>query len=206
MGRKRVEPESIVIECKQSRADFLRDSRDRKRLIRERASLHDRRVYLEEEHIKPNEPHLRALDTTLYGSDDSHAAWDFSRTRCVEHRDIVAKIEQIERQLSDGTKFGDIARWALADRLYLCAPRGMIRPRELPDGWGLLEVHNRALAGVPCAEPVRVRVRAADQRSPERFRERTLRNIAASCTRDALRKLKDERAPSLALEPVARDR
>ncbi len=81
----------------------------------------------------------------------------------------------------------------------------MIRPRELPDGWGLLEVHHRALAGVECADPVRVRVRAADTRSPERFRERTLRNIAAASTRDALRKLRDERTPSLALEPVARD-
>ncbi len=193
MGRKKVEPESIVIECKQSRADFLRDSRDRKRLIKERASLNERREFLEEEHIKPNEPYLRALDTTLYGSDDSNAAWDFSRTRCIEHRDIVAKIEQIERRLSDGTKFGDIARWALADRLYLCAPSGLINKRELPPGWGLIECRRSRIASAAAdpaarlAEDLTVRIEAAKQPCDPDRRVRLLRIIATSTTRAWLR-------------------
>jgi hypothetical protein len=193
MGLKRCEPESIIIECKQSRADFLRDSRDRQSLIAERAALNKRRERLEERVIKPNEPYLQAPDATLYGAEDSAETWDFSRTRCVEHRDIVAEIERVERRLGEGTKFGDIARWALADRLYLCAPSGLIRKREVPPGWGLIECRRsrlRAAAADPAlglAEDLVVRVEAAKQPCDPDRRVRLLRNIASSTTRAWLR-------------------
>ena len=193
LGFKRCEPESIVIECKQSRADFLRDSRDRRRLVIERARLNKRRAHLEERVIKPNEPHLQAPDATLYGAEDSIETWDFSRTCCVEHRDIVAEIERIERRISEGTKFGDIARWALADRLYLCAPSGLIRKSEVPPGWGLIECRRSRLnsaAADPAqrlAEDLVVRVEAEKQPCDPDRRVRLLRNIATSTTRAWLR-------------------
>ncbi|MCB9838747.1 MAG: hypothetical protein H6813_05360 [Phycisphaeraceae bacterium] len=193
MGHRRIDPESIVIECKQSRSDFLKDSRDRRRLVAERARLDLRRQRLEERVIKPNEPHLRAPDATLYGAEDSNDAWDFSRTRCVEHRDIVAELRRIERLLSDGTKFGDIARWALADRLYLCAPSGLVRRHEVPPGWGLIECRRsklRRAAADPeaaLAEDLVVRVEADRQPCDPDRRVRLLRNIASSTTRAWLR-------------------
>lgn len=194
MGLRKCKPESIVIECKQSRADFLRDSRDRRGLIEQRAKLNKRRQYLEENRIKPLEPHLRAPDATLFGADaDSNEAWDFARTRCVEHRDIIDRINRIERRLSDGTKFGDIARWALADRLYLCAPSGLIARREVPPGWGLLECRRSRLSAVAAdpeqrlAEDLVTRVQAPRQPCDPDRRARLLRNIAASTTRAWLR-------------------
>jgi len=193
LGFKRCEPESIVIECKQSRADFLRDSQDRVRLIEMRARLHEHREHLEESRIKPNEPHLQALDSSLYGEDETNQAWDFSRTKCIEHRDIVSEIAGVERKLSDGTKFGDIVRWALADRLYLCAPSGLIRKREVPPGWGLIECRRsklRVVAADPAprlAEDLIVRVEAQSQPCDPDRRVRLLRNIATSTTRAWLR-------------------
>lgn len=193
LGFRRCEPESIVIECKQSRADFIRDSQNRERLIKSRAGLNERRKHLEENRIKPNEPHLKMPDSSLYGDDDTNEAWDFSRTRCIEHRDIVGEIERIERKLSEGTKFGDIARWALADRLYLCAPSGLIRKQEVPPGWGLLECRRsklRAVAADPSehlAEDLVIRIEAQRQTCDPDRRVRLLRNIAVSTTKSWLR-------------------
>jgi len=190
MGFRRCEPESIIIECKQSRADFLRDSRDRERLMAEREKLHERREFLEERRIKPAEPHLRLMDSSLY---DAKESWDFSKTSCVEHRDIVDAIERIERRLSDETKFGDIARWALADRLCLCAPSGLIRKREVPPGWGLIECRRsrlRSAAADPAqrlAEDLVVRVEPEKHPCDPDRRIGLLRNIAASTTRAWLR-------------------
>jgi len=193
MGVRSCNPESVVIECKQSRADFLRDSRDRRRLIEERQRLIDRRVHLEEHRIKPNEPHLRLIDPSLYCGYGNEQAWDFSRTKCIEHRDIAAQLEKIERGISEGTKFGDIARWGLADRLYLCAPSGLIKKHEVPPGWGLIECRRtklRASAADPeqaLVRDVTVRIEAPKQKCDGDRRVRLLRNIATSTTRAWLR-------------------
>jgi len=189
VGRKKTAPESIIIECKQCRADFLRDSRDRERLLERRARLLERKERLEEERIKPREPHLRRIDRSLY---EKREEWDFSRTSCIEHRDLVNELERIERRLRAETKFGDIARWALADRLYLCAPSGLIRKREVPPGWGLIECRRsrlRSAAGDPAralTDDLVLRVEAEKQPCDPDRRVRMLRNIAASATRSWL--------------------
>ena len=38
-----------------------------------------------------------------------------------------------------------LARWRTADHLVVMAPAGLLRPREVPSGWGLVEVDSRAL-------------------------------------------------------------
>lgn len=193
---------TVFIECKQSRADFLRDCADQKSLLDERSALLETRERIEREVVQRREPELRRSGTFLF---DEMEEWAYEASRSGPYRRVQRRLRNVEKRLYGQTKFSVIARYRLADRLYICAPRGMIRPRELPDGWGLLEVHHRALNGLPCATPVAVRTKAPEWRAPERFRERTLRNIASAATREMLRTLTPADC-SLAFEPVAGDR
>jgi hypothetical protein len=97
----------------------------------------------------------------------------------------------LDRQLHGETKFFMVARYRLADRLYIAAPRGMIRPRELPRGWGLLECPGRRLDGVAAAggladPPLHVAVEAPPQSTRPEHRVRLLRNIAVAASRRTL--------------------
>jgi hypothetical protein len=68
------------------------------------------------------------------------------------------------------------------------APTGLLRPREVPAGWGLLEADPRALnrgwsatagAMLPCS----LRVPAVALASPQHRRVRLLRNLAVAAAR-----------------------
>jgi hypothetical protein len=76
-------------------------------------------------------------------------------------------------------KFFMIAQYRLADWLFVLAPRGMVRPEELPMGWGLLE------SGSQARDVVRAQVVDVAP-SPAHRRARALRNIAAAATRASM--------------------
>ena len=74
-----------------------------------------------------------------------------------------------------------IARYHLADRLYIAAPRGLIRRRELPAGWGLLECPPQCIETAVDGGLV-VAVEAPPLSSRARNRQRLLRNIAVAAS------------------------
>jgi hypothetical protein len=151
---RRPPPTTVIVECKGARGDFLRDCGQRDALL--------------------HEPHLRVSGSSLFAELEE---WDFSGSRMRGYRRVLRTIAGIERKLYGQTKFFTIARYRLADRLYLAAPRGMIKRGEIPPGWGLLE---------QCADGLRVEVEAPVQGcSPER-RQRLLRNIAVAASRTVL--------------------
>jgi hypothetical protein len=156
--RRRGEPATVLIECKQSRPDFLRDHREADRLLARRDELERLRRHIEEARIKTHEPHLRQTGTSLFPELEE---WNFGASRL--------------------RGFFVIARYRLADRLYVAAPRGMIRPRDLPRGWGLLESSKRGGDG-----ELNVAVEAPPQSAQPRHRVRLLRNIAVAASRVAL--------------------
>lgn len=177
---------TVLIECKQDRADFLRDRRDQERLLREREALERICRSFEENRIRVEEPELRREGTSLFPDLDE---WDYAASRLPAYRELLKRLRRIDRRLHGETKFCMTARYALADRLYIAAPRGMIRRRELPPGWGLLECSASAmkdddpradLFGDPL---LRVTVRAPEQPSKDLFRQRLLRNIAVAASR-----------------------
>jgi hypothetical protein len=176
--RGRCEPMTVVIECKQSRPDFLRDHREADRLLELRDELERLRQHIEERRIKAHEPHLRRSGTSLFPELE---VWDFGASRLRGYRRLLRKIRSVEQQLHGETKFFVIARYRLADRLYVAAPRGMLRPRDLPRGWGLLECSQ----GRPEAE-LHVAVEAPLQSASPRHRVRLLRNIAVAASHRAL--------------------
>ncbi len=175
------DPRTIVIECKRSRGDFLRDGRDTERLLAERAELERLRRGIEERRVKALEPHLRRSEGALFPDLEE---WDFSGSRLPGYRRVLSRIAGLEMKLHGQTKFFTVARYRLADRLYLAAPRGMIRQRELPPGWGLLELRG-ALAGRP--RSLHVAVEAPQHASRPDHRIRLLRNIAVAACRAAER-------------------
>ncbi len=180
------EVRTVVIECKQSRGDFLRHRREVQALLARRDRLDAARERYEQTRLPVEEPHLRQTGSALFAELEQ---WDFTASRSAGYRRIIRRLRRVERQLYGETKFSMIARYRLADRLYIAAPAGLIQPDELPAGWGLLECPKRALRreasiGSETA-PVRVSRAAPSQMSPARFRQRLLRNIAIAATRMA---------------------
>jgi hypothetical protein len=182
----RCRPRTVIIECKQSRADFLKDGRDRDELLALRDDLSRFRGSIEEHRIKRIEPQLRRPGSSLFPEFDE---WDFQDSRLPSYRELMRRLRRVEGQLYGQTKFHMIARYALADRLFIAAPAGMILPRELPVGWGLLECPEARLRGEPGPEdrfdePPRLSVRTdgAEYRATEPHRLRLLRNIAVAAS------------------------
>jgi len=176
-----VDPRTVMVECKQSRGDFLRDSRERDRLLAERAELDRLRRGIEERRVKVHEPHLRRSGSALFPELE---VWDFEASRLRGYRRVVRRIRRLERRLYGETKFFMIARYRLADRLYLAAPQGLIRRGELPAGWGLLEQRR---AGGPLHETVE----APSMSTRPAHRLRLLRNIAVAASRAVLAEWKE---------------
>ena len=136
------------------------------------------RRHIEERRIRTHEPHLRRSGTSLFPDLE---VWDFGASRLHGYHSLLRKIQSVEQRLHGETKFFVVARYRLADRLYLAAPRGMIRPRDLPRGWGLLEHPSRRPDS-----GLQVVVEAPPQGTLPRHRVRLLRNIAVAASRVAL--------------------
>lgn len=189
-------PTTVIVECKQSRADFLRDGLDPEELLRERERLLRRRGEIEETKVKRYEPSLRRDGDTLFAGLDG---WDFAKSRLASYRAVLRDLQRVDESLYGQTKFARFARYRLADRLFLFAPAGLVRPRELPERWGLVECHRRPLrrgraemaGGVDPADalPLRETAPAAPLAADPRRRERLLRTIAMAASREAVRRL-----------------
>jgi len=173
--------QTVIIECKQSRTDFLRDSRKLDALLALRDRLQGIRRSIESHRIKLLEPQLRVEGTSLFAELDD---WDFASSRLPSYRRVMQRIERVDARIYGQTKFFRMAHYALADRLYLAAPSGLIRKREVPDGWGLLQTsEGPPRRDAPClvesvAAPLLV--------TRDMHRQRLLRNIAmAACAAPA---------------------
>ena len=182
-------PRTIVVECKRSRADFIRDDLDAESVKRRLESLRRTRRRFEEDLIPRSEPHLRESGSSLFPDLET---WDFEGSRTSAYRRVLRAIERLERRLHGETKFHTMPRYRLADHLYLFTPTGLLRPNEVPPGWGLVEcgrVTLRRGAG-PLGEldalPLRERVACPSLRSPEPRRQRLLRNIAVAASRSVI--------------------
>ena len=190
-GRQRFvrrEARTIVVEAKASRADFIRDNRRADRLLRLRRHLQDERTRLENTELRETEPHLRRSGESLFPEMEG---WDFSGSRSPTYRGVLRRLARAERRLYGETKFSRISMYRLADFLFLVAPAGLIRTRELPVGWGLLEVDKGEvqegirmplLGGQARAN---VRIPSPELGTSSENRASLLRNIAAAATRSA---------------------
>lgn len=159
------EVRTVIVECKATRADFLGDRADLAEARREHARLRTRRDRIREQLVARWEPHLRRTGETLFGETDG---WNFEQSRLASVRQADRDERLAAETLRSQVKFARMAAWRLADRLYLCTPGALLKPHEVPEGWGLLEVTRGAL---------RVRRNAPDLHCPEPRRWRAVRQI-----------------------------
>lgn len=188
-GRRRRTPCTVIVECKRSRQDFFRDGEDIDALLRQREALRARRREVEETRIKRAEPHLRRSGTALFAELEE---WDFSASRLPVYRRVLRELRLLDRRLYGHVKFARLVRYRLADHLLVLAPSGLLRPSELPEGWGLLECPRRNLRRGAFSEPLgdledlplRLTISPPAHEALPVRRQRLLRNLAVRLTRE----------------------
>ncbi|HVS54429.1 MAG TPA: hypothetical protein VHD62_18880 [Opitutaceae bacterium] len=124
---------TAVFECKQARADLLKDAHAEAATRDRLADLGDRRSKLEEL-FAVHRPDLRRGEALW----PEYDAWDFSSLEHRTYRSVLAELEVMQRRIVRGTKFSKMFRYRCADFLYLVVEDGIYAPAEVPAGWGLL--------------------------------------------------------------------
>lgn len=124
---------TALFECKQARADLLKDAHDEQRARSTVAELTERRRVLESL-LAVHFPELRCGEA-LWPEFDR---WDFSALEHQTYRTVRAKLALWQRRVREGTKFSRMGRYRCADRLYLVVEDEIAAPAEIPTGWGLL--------------------------------------------------------------------
>ena len=167
--------ETALFECKQARADLLRDSHREEETRRRLTELRERQTELESL-LSRHLPSLRHGEN-LFPEYDSLDLEGFRHETM--HR-VRREAETLSRSLYGGTKFDRMTRYRSADFCYLVlSPEiaGQIAP---PQGWGLLvsegdslvlrqrPVHLEAGAAHRLALLVSIAARKARSRKPDR--------------------------------------
>lgn len=124
---------TAVFECKQARADLLKDAHAEAETRRRLAELIERRAKLEEL-LAVHRPDLRRGEA-LWPEFD---AWDFSGLEHRAYRELLDEIVTLQSRVLAGTKFAKMFRYRCADFLYLVVEDGIFAEAEIPAGWGLL--------------------------------------------------------------------
>lgn len=127
------ERRTAVFECKQARADLLKDARGEEEARRKVEEL-SARVRKLEELIGGHRPDLRKGEALFPEFD----AWDFSGVDHATHRRVIEQLGTWQGRVLRGTKFAKLWRWRAADYFYLVSEAGIFAEAEVPAGWGLL--------------------------------------------------------------------
>lgn len=124
---------TAVFECKQARADLLKDAHAEAATRLRLAQLIERRAKLEEL-LSAHRPDLRRGESLFPEFD----AWDFSGLEHHAYRSVLAQLATVQTRVLRGTKFSRMFRYRCADLLYLVVEDGIFADAEIPAGWGLL--------------------------------------------------------------------
>ncbi len=126
--------ETYAIECKQSRADFLRDAGLETETCASRDAL-KRRVLKLRDLLAMHLPQCR-LNQSLFVEYDTY---DFCDWRHDVWYRLTRRLQALENRLDHGVKFAKIARYGCANYCYLAVDEDVVfRESEVPMGWGLL--------------------------------------------------------------------
>jgi hypothetical protein len=129
---------AVIVECKASRNDFLRDATNLTTLLRQRTQTRDLADRIEREFIRVIEPDL-CRQASLFDDCPELADWEYSSSRLTSYALVQKALRRLEARIHGSTRFFTFGRYQLATRLFIAVPRGLVRPAELPIGWGLIE-------------------------------------------------------------------
>lgn len=164
---------TAVFECKQGRADLLKDCHAETATRERLHELLERRKSLEQM-LAEHRPDLRRGEA-LWPEYDS---WDFDRIEHTTYRRVLAELSTVQERVMRGTKFSKMFRYRCADFLYLVVADGIYAEAEIPAGWGLLVQEGDRLVLARCP---------ADLAASEGQRAALLEQIALAGTRAANR-------------------
>ena len=125
--------ETALFECKQARADLLKDSRSEEETRKRLAALWDRQLELEDL-LARHMPSLRHGDT-LFPEYDTLELEGFRHETI---RRVRREAEMLSRGVYGGTKFDRMVRYRCADFCYLVMPADLTSGFAPPPGWGVL--------------------------------------------------------------------
>ncbi len=131
---------TAVFECKQARADLLKDAYAEAATRKKLEELVARRSKLEEL-LAMHHPDLRR-GAALWPEFDT---WDFSGLEHRAYREVLEELATVQERVVRGTKFSKMFRYRCADFLYLVVEDGIFAEAEIPAGWGLLLRRDDAL-------------------------------------------------------------
>lgn len=126
---------TVIVEIRRTREHCWPDCSRQEELLPLLIEQKDLRASLEEE-IRQNEPELKDTDNLF----PEYETWRYSESKNRKYRRCLNQIEKIEHALYQGSRFEQIRRAHVADFLYLAVPEGTVNPKELADGWGLINV------------------------------------------------------------------
>ncbi len=171
--RKHLTPEmTVLIEIRDSRDLCWPDCGRKEELLPLLRAEKDRKLHLQAE-IRNTEPKLKDSDGLF--EDCQH--WNYEKSTNRAYHKCLRKIEEIEHSLYKGSRFEQIRRAGVADKLYLAVPENVVHPHELADGWGLLYVSGRNVTLVKEAD---------DWDCSLENRLHLIQNIASAASRDVL--------------------
>lgn len=160
---------TAIFECKQVRADFLRDSHSAEPTLHRLKQLDARRVNLERL-LKVHHPSLRNGDSLF----QEFESYDLSRVDHHGYQKLIREIGILKNRLYDKTKFEKLVRYQCANLFYLVVEDGLMAEHESPLGWGMLVHRDGELH--PARKPIW-------HDCPEPNRLTLLQRIAVTATR-----------------------
>jgi hypothetical protein len=131
---------TAVFECKQALVDLRRDNGCVAAIRRRLEKAYLRRQLLEK-NLRIHYPQLRIADS-LFAEFDSH---DFGAIGHHGYTRITRQLATLQNRLFNCTKFETLMRYDCANLFYLVLPAELLRPAEIPLGWGALVESNGAL-------------------------------------------------------------
>lgn len=123
----------VVFECKQARADFLKDAHVEVFVRQRLAELTERQLGLEDL-LRAHRPELRRGEAFWAECD----TWDFGSLEHRTYRRVLRELATLRRRVREGTKFSRMVRYACADEFYLVAEPDLFAEAEIPADWGVL--------------------------------------------------------------------
>ena len=125
---------TAILECKQSRSDFLRDEGEWEELQSRVETLKKRRLVLER--LIRTHHEEWTLKESLFSEMDPIA---LDRVQHPTYLKVLRQLATLSKRKKKESKFDCLSRYEVANLLYLVVEPGLILPRETPSGWGLLE-------------------------------------------------------------------
>lgn len=156
---------TAILECKQSRSDFLRDMGEWAELQERLETLQKRKIIIERL-IRTH--HLEwTQKECLFPELDPI---DLDRVIHPTYLKVLQQMRLLSKRKRKESKFDCLSRYESANLLYLVVEPGLIKSHEAPAGWGVLERRGE--------DQLELRIRPQWRPASQKIRVQALENIS----------------------------